>query len=743
MKPFAWLGLILAAVVAGLLLFWVWRKYGHRWLKQGGTGTSTPLKLVGSRLENARERVANEAKKVRAGVVLPLVLLVAFASQLAFDSGGSGRNWGIILFLALFPVTWLFAYLESRYPESRITEHPGVDWSPRPSAFFESVTEQPWRTFLGTLSLIVILFCVSLSRDKENNLAAGITWLLGLSLFLVACSPGGWLSRPTRLKETLHRHWLGLLLITGILVAGLFARLYELDQIPVEQDEGQFGIDVLELMEGEKSFHLFGTARFDLHPAVFPHLQAASMAVFGKNTVGLRVPSVIVGSLNLLLMYLLARRMFGHGLALVAVTLFAFVPAHLAFSRTGTYDMIVVPFAITPVLYFLYRGLHSRRIWDYAAAGVSFGLGLWLDYDNKSMVLIAIVGVVFLYLVATRWHYWRSEYPKLGIFLAGAVIVMLPVWSTYAHTHQLWGDMTRGRFIFSPSNLGHVQHVLGTSDTILIIARQVERSIFGLNHFGDSSPFAVPSQHGMLDSLTAIFFFIGLAYTVWRWREPRYGIVLLSWGVGLQATIWSINPPSFNRLAMVLPPTCLMAAIGMERIGRTWAKMLHWDRGIYLGVIAALLLGNTSYTNLSAYFSPESIPSLWKEMAEVGRAIKVWSPEYDIYYLGAPWVYARGYGTILFHSQRTSLSAMDVGDVRTVVPLREEATRDVAFIIAPRHFGDLDYIQEHYPHGVLKEWYDEYRDRVYLKAYLVSQAEANNPAVSSRQLSEEGGRAPD
>ena len=67
-----------------------------------------------------------------------------------------------------------------------------------------------------------------------------------------------------------------------------------------------------------------------------------------------------------------------------------------------------------------------------------------------------------------------------------------------------------------------------------------------------------------------------------------------------------------------------------------------------------------------------------------------------------------------------------------MVPLRKEATRDVVFIATPGHFDSLDVVQDHYPGGELREWYDEYWDKVYLKAYLIPQEEANHPAVAGR-----------
>jgi 4-amino-4-deoxy-L-arabinose transferase-like glycosyltransferase len=147
-----------------------------------------------------------------------------------------------------------------------------------------------------------------------------------------------------------------------------------------------FGSEALRVLRGDR-LSLFGWTWFG-HTAVFTYLEAGSMAVFGKNIMGLRVLPGVMSSLSLVFVYLLARRMFGVKLALVAASLFAFAPYRLLFSRLGIHDMVVLLLFFPATVYFIYRGLHSRRTFDYALGGISLGIGLWLDYNNKSMILI-------------------------------------------------------------------------------------------------------------------------------------------------------------------------------------------------------------------------------------------------------------------------------------------------------------------------------------------------------------------
>ncbi len=717
--------------------------------------------------------------------VMSLVVAVAVASQMAFNLGEPGRPWGILLFAALFPLAWLMARLEQRSPELKTAEQAEADLAPktlfddgfptastrletpawmqvwnilrtfaRPMALWEKLTEQPLRMLLLALAFAAITASATLAPDPKNNLIAALLWTTGVVLFLIACLPGkrsptakrpdvgtppdfgqnreildslGQRRETLDSKRSLGRrqsllNWLAVVL----LVAGSAAVLYRLESSPigVEGDEGSIGSQAFEYKDG-RTVSLFGVTWFYDQTAVFPYLQLASINLFGEDIGGLRVLSGVMGSLGLLLVYLLARRMFGPGPALVTAALFAFAPYHLLFSRMGIHDMVVLQLFIPALLYFLYRGLHTGHYFDFAAAGVVMGIGLWLDYNNKIMILIPLAGATFLYLLATRLAYWRTEYPKLGVCLVGVVIVLLPMWAALAQQEKLWQDPARGKFIFGEPYFSGAVEQYGTSNVWLIMLYQTEYAFFGLNHFGDAS--FMNNGPPMLDSLTAVFFFIGLAYSVWRWKEPRYAILLILLGVGLQMQIWSNAPPQAHRMTPVIVVAYLLAGVGVATLGRLCRAAMRWP--VWLtAVFGLLLVGVVTYNGVTTYFAMEETePRLtWLEMAEVGKVIREFSPTHDVYYVGGPRAYASGHGAILFSSRLLSREAPTLDEVSSVLPLPQPAGRDTVFIFSHSHLAQLQAVRQHYPQGTLKEWR---RGKVlYLQTYTVSREEINRIA---------------
>ena len=248
-------------------------------------------------------------------------------------------------------------------------------------------------------------------------------------------------------------------------------RLYGLDYFygAVEQDEGQYGSEALRILQGERP-NLFGPVPLFNLTAIFTYLMAGSMRLLGEDIVGLRIVPALMGSLSLVFVYLLVRQGWGAPTALVATGLVAVAPHHLFSSRIAIRDMVVLLLFIPAVLYFLYRAMLWRRPFDYALAGVGLGLGLWLDYNNKAMILLPIVGVVFVYWFVTQKG-WRCEYLKIGLFCLGVVVVLLPVWVTVVGMDAVrpGGGFLRGRLGVEAANLAVAQGGEGVFDRFQVV----------------------------------------------------------------------------------------------------------------------------------------------------------------------------------------------------------------------------------------------------------------------------------
>lgn len=133
------------------------------------------------------------------------------------------------------------------------------------------------------------------------------------------------------------------------------------------------------------------------HPPLSKLIIAASIGIFGHNPFAWRIAGVIFAALAIVLVFLLARRMFGPPRAgLIATFLLTFDFMHFAQARIATPDTFIILFFIGMV-YFFYRYWQDPHnggkflFWSL----VFFGLG----FSNKWFVLYGFVGLMLLLII--------------------------------------------------------------------------------------------------------------------------------------------------------------------------------------------------------------------------------------------------------------------------------------------------------------------------------------------------------
>ncbi len=651
-----------------------------------------------------------------------VVVGLAGATQFAFDATAADSTPIIYLLLfALTAATFLLAYREKQSPELRAADFTEAPLPVGEPTSFDSITTQPRRSFLFTAAVVVILYAALRARELESNLQAGLAWGVGVSLFLGACWPAGWRPGFSSWKTFLAEHRNDLALGALLFIFAAAVRLYDLSRpdAGIEQDAANFAIDAFRILDGEQ-IYLFGVKWFMNTPAVYGYLQALMMLIFGRNETGWAMLSVIQGVASIMFVFLLARRLFGTGVAFTAGILLSIAQHHLYYSRTGE-NNLVVPLFMTAFLYFLHRGLCSRRGLDFALAGVLFGVGMWWDYNNKSVQMYPILFAIMAYWVFRNFRFWRANALLFGLAVLGFIIVLIPVWSGYQHTGAIADDFSHGRFIFS--NLDRVLGSYQTDSIAFAVARQVERIFFGMNHIGTGT---WPSARPMMENIAPIFFFIGLAYSLWRWRDTGYGLMLAWFAAGLQGSIWSIDGPYAHRLVMVIVPAFMFAGIGLSKVMQLWSAALNW-KPVYSATIVGAVLATIVYANLALYFNPAIYPPEWLHIKIVGQMIRDKIGDHDIYFVGEPWLGAR-HAAIQFYSQNQSLKVVDAADAPEVAPFKVPPSRPVFFIFVGGNYEELGKIQTLYPGGRVVVIDDPVHNvPEALKTYELTAAQASRP----------------
>ena len=119
----------------------------------------------------------------------------------------------------------------------------------------------------------------------------------------------------------------------------------------------------LDKVPGFIEFHLLKGPAAEDHTLYASHTIWASYAAFGVSEWSARFPSVLVSWFTVLLVYELARRMFGRGTGLLAGIILASAGQFAILSHAATPDATLLLFTVLTYLLFWARHLNGSRSW--------------------------------------------------------------------------------------------------------------------------------------------------------------------------------------------------------------------------------------------------------------------------------------------------------------------------------------------------------------------------------------------
>ncbi|HLZ29313.1 MAG TPA: glycosyltransferase family 39 protein [Chloroflexota bacterium] len=527
--------------------------------------------------------------------------------------------------------------------------------------------------------------------------ASGVTWLWLMALaasvagaFLIDCRA---VRQPTHKRSILE---LGLLL--AILAVAVWLRFPNLASIPpnLHGDEVSIGLDARKVMAGLMPA-VFATGWYDV-PALSFTIHAATMRLFGDDLFGLRLASALEGILSVVLLYLLAGRLWGPRPALLAAAFLAIAAWHIHFSRTGFHYM-QAPVATLLVLYFLVRGLQDRRVLDWVLCGFAIGLCTEVYYAAR---LAPVIAVVYLgYRALTARGFARTNAGGVLAMVFGALVFIGPMAEVIARSPSSFSARTSGVLITSPDNFKHEAGGYHVTTLPEVVAIQADRTLEAFNILGETSlQYGHPGPlldfwTGALLAMSAIAILLrpgsarGFLLATWVWLTLVAGSVL---------TIDALFSP---RVLPALPALMLGPALILDR---AWLAVssLAGRLGTYLfAVPVVVLLGLALQANVHDYFDVQVIDrqpaGRFTLLAEYASGVE---DRYRLYAIGSgDWSFAS-------EAPRFVVPTADVVNVRNgPLPLPLDhipASNGVAFIVengAADFGGRMAAIQRAYPMG--------------------------------------------
>ncbi len=261
--------------------------------------------------------------------------------------------------------------------------------------------------------------------------------------------------------------------------------------------------------------------------------------------------SALLGSLTVLVLYGLAKRLYGEKGALIATALFAVSFIHILYSHQIVLD-VPMTFFYALALYFCALLLEQRKTRDYVLAGFFGGLAVATKY-NGVFVLAAIVLAHLLGAPAVRKKILRLFFdPK--IYLAGFTALA-------------------GFFLGHPYALIHLRRFLGASRLLLKVVHETEwflepiKPKTGLEYVQYNKYFLALKNIWLAEGpiILLLLFLGGLA--VLRRRDRKNAFVALSGLAYFLGALGFLGFSRFRDLPTFVLFSALLGMLGLELAG--------------------------------------------------------------------------------------------------------------------------------------------------------------------------------
>ena len=226
------------------------------------------------------------------------------------------------------------------------------------------------------------------------------------------------------------------LILSFIVITALFLRVYKLDTVPpaLSWDETAVGYNAYSIANygydewGNLLPLVFKSFEDDKNP-VHIYFTALSVKILGLSDFSIRLPVAIFGTLNVLLIFFLAKELFNKKIVSIFAALFLAVsPYNLQFSRFNHEANFALFFFMLGLFCFL-KGVKSKN-YLIIISFASFGLSLLSYHSSKVVVPPIIILLIVLYFK----QLWRMK-----ILMVIAIITLSIFMSAFALNPSLLG----------------------------------------------------------------------------------------------------------------------------------------------------------------------------------------------------------------------------------------------------------------------------------------------------------------
>lgn len=352
-----------------------------------------------------------------------------------------------------------------------------------------------------------------------------------------------------------------IVLLAAECVNFVFLGTYQFVSISDELRDG--GLYALKIASGEIK-NIFGYGAYKAHGLIIPSFTQFTYYVFGSTVYTYRVPSALLSTIDVLIVYLVVRRAYGKFQAISAGIFLALLPLHILFARS----QVVLGSS------FLFSSLLIVAVWNvlekkngkaFAILGIVSGFTLGL---HAAVRVLAVGSILWVSIVSLLDELKSSQMWSRG----------LKKWTTHILVLATMVFVGFGpRILFTPPEVFF--HTSRLSETVAMTDRSVgnayskvvelqDRYVQSLmGYVYEPLMFFSRSSEPMLNPIASVFFLLGLGYVIFGKRDV-FGYYLVSMVLAMPLVVSAITDEinADHRYAPLFAYAVIVTALGL-----TWS----------------------------------------------------------------------------------------------------------------------------------------------------------------------------
>jgi hypothetical protein len=588
--------------------------------------------------------------------------------------------------------------------------------------------------------LALALAVVAYRSFAENRFSAVgvLPWLGALAAFLLAVMEGPAPSelarrlrdRASRVGQVLREGCLHLrvsrtaLVLTAIVLVGIFFRVYRLSAVPaaMTSDHAEKLLDVHDVLNGARPiFFPRNTGR----EAMQFYLTAALIRLtpLTISHLALKVGTALVSILTVPLAFLLGRSIYGRQVGLLAAGFVALSRWHVAISRVGLRFPFTPLFAVL-VMTFLFRAFRYNRRNDWLACGLALGAGLHSYTAVRVLPLLLVVLTIakagfdlverrrgaqkpvgrydeYAERTALSRRFWINA--LLGAL--ASLLVFLPLlWYMREHPDIFWYRVR--------TRVAEAERAL-PAQPLRVFIINVKDALLMFNYEGGPVWVNTVPEDPVLSVVVGALFVLGLVWALWRllrYGDRRALYLLLSLLILILPSALSVTfpveNPSVVRAGGAIPVVALLAALAMAALNQALGILLRGGRRWLAIVPPVALFIVAAYLTFNWYFvtyDDQYRRAVWSTRV-MGRVVRGFANSVGdlnhVYHIPFPhWVDTRNIainaGDITWRNT--------VGDLGELAAHKEDPASKL-YILYPGDRDALRALHDLYPQGQLHRY---------------------------------------